>query len=121
MGQMSTDPTPPKEGHICPLPLPSIKGKIMKDFFTIVWLYLKKKIICVFDTIYKVSNNDSNRPTYLAHALRVCHRELVYKVEKEPFEANCGQNADQSDIKSSKLEPFNSVHIYTEILRTYWQ
>ena len=47
--------------------------------------------------------------------------ELVYKVEKEPFEANCGQTADQSDIKSSKLEPFNSVHIYTKIVRTYWQ
>ena len=57
-----------------------------------------------------------------ADLLGLCSaREVVYKVEKEPFEANCGQNADQSDIKSSKLEPFNSVHIYTEILRTYWQ
>ena len=43
-------------------------------------------------------------PTYLTYDLRGRHREIVFKVKKEPFEANCGQSADQSDIKSSNQD-----------------
>ena len=72
------------------------------------------KIASIFTTVI-------NRSTNLAYALHGCHQELVYRVEKEPFEANCSQNADQSDMKSSKLEPFSSVCMYTKIFCTYWQ
>ena len=40
------------------------------------------------------------RGTYLACALQDLCQEQVYKVEMEPFKANCGQNADLSRMKA---------------------
>ena len=52
----------------------------------------------------KIQRIDLSRGTYPACAFWDLCQELLYKVETEPFKANCGQNADQSRMEASKLK-----------------